>query len=146
MGSDNEALRNVDMDQYEIGTTLIRCAPRCTATASIWMLEAFTRFLEPEVPDPALDRDPQPGLAHPLAGPPATSRGLDRALQHHARAHRDFRRAPRFTGALYKASGWIQVGTTQGRGRYDRHTKRDQPRKDIWLQPLRKDWRRTLNR
>ena len=38
------------------------------------------------------------------------------------------------------------VGTTKGRGRYDRHTRRDQPKKDIWLRPLRKDWRRTLNR
>ena len=53
---------------------------------------------------------------------------------------------PRYTGAVYKASGWIPVGTTQGRGRYDRYTKRAQPRKDIWLRPLRKDWKRTLNR
>lgn len=52
----------------------------------------------------------------------------------------------RVTGALYKASGWSHVGTTQSRGRYDRHTKRDQPKKDIWLRPLRKDWKRTLNR
>ena len=29
---------------------------------------------------------------------------------------------------------------------YDRHTRRDQLKKDIWLRPLRKDWRRTLNR
>ena len=57
-----------------------------------------------------------------------------------------FVETPRFTGALYKASGWIHVGTTQGRGRYDRHTERDQPKKDIWLRPHRKDWRRTLNR
>ena len=57
-----------------------------------------------------------------------------------------FVETPRFTGALYKASGWTHVGTTQGRGRYDRHTRRDQPRKDVWLRPLRKDWRRTLNR
>ena len=57
-----------------------------------------------------------------------------------------FVETPRFTGALYKASGWIHVGTTQGRERYDRHTKRDQPKKDIWLRPLRKDWRRTLSR
>ena len=57
-----------------------------------------------------------------------------------------FVETPRFTGALYKASGWTHVGTTQGRGRYDRHTKRDQPKKDVWLRPLRRDWRRTLNR
>ena len=52
----------------------------------------------------------------------------------------------RFTGAIYKASGWINAETTERRGRYDRHMKRAPPRKDIWLQPLRKDWRRTLNR
>ncbi len=53
---------------------------------------------------------------------------------------------PRFNGGLYKASGWTHVGMTQGRGRYDRHTKRDQPKKAIWLRPLRKDWKRALNR
>ena len=45
---------------------------------------------------------------------------------------------PRYTGAVYKASGWIRVGTTQGRGRYDRYNQYDKPRKDIWLRPLRK--------
>ena len=29
---------------------------------------------------------------------------------------------------------------------YDRYSKRDQPKKDIWLRPLRRDWKRTLNR
>ena len=38
---------------------------------------------------------------------------------------------PRFTGALYKASGWTHVGTTHRCGRYDRHTRRDRPKKDI---------------
>ncbi len=57
-----------------------------------------------------------------------------------------FVETPRHTGAVYYASGWTHVGTTQGRGRYDRHTKRAQPKKDIWLRPLRKDWKRTLNR
>ena len=33
-----------------------------------------------------------------------------------------FVETPRHTGAVYNASGWIRVGTTQGRGRYDRHT------------------------
>ena len=57
-----------------------------------------------------------------------------------------FVETPRFTGAVYKASGWLHVGTTQGRGRYDRHKQYDKPKKDIWLRPLRKDWRRILNR
>ena len=46
------------------------------------------------VPHPALDHDSQPGLAVPLSGPPATTRGLHRAVQHGARAHRDLRRDP----------------------------------------------------
>ena len=41
-------------------------------------------------------------------------------------------------GAVYKASGWIRVGTTQGRGRYDGYNQYDKPRKDISLRPLRK--------
>jgi len=53
---------------------------------------------------------------------------------------------PRFNGGLYKASGWTHVGITQGRRRYDRHTKRDKPKKAIWLRPLGKDRKRALNR
>ena len=30
-----------------------------------------------------------------------------------------FVQTPRYTGAVYRASGWTRVGTTQGRGRYD---------------------------
>ena len=52
----------------------------------------------------------------------------------------------RYTGAVYRASGWTHVGTTQGRGRYDTHMKRAQPKKDVWLRPLRRDWQRALNR
>ena len=47
-----------------------------------------------------------------------------------------FVETPRFTGALYKASGWTCVGLTQGRGRYDRHKKYGEPKKAIWLRPL----------
>ena len=57
-----------------------------------------------------------------------------------------FVETPRYTGAVYRASGWLHVGTTQGRGRYDRDKLFDKPRKDIWLRPLRRDWKRTLNR
>ena len=57
-----------------------------------------------------------------------------------------FVETPRYTGVVYRASGWTRVGATQGRGRYDSNTKRAQPKKDIWLRPLRRDWRRTLNR
>ena len=37
-------------------------------------------------------------------------------------------------------------GAIKGRGRYDRDKLYDKPRKDIWLRPLRRDWKRTLNR
>ena len=49
-----------------------------------------------------------------------------------------FVETPRYTGAVYKASGWIRVGTTQGRGRYDRDRQYDKPKKDVWLRPLRR--------
>ena len=52
----------------------------------------------------------------------------------------------RYTGAVYRASGWIHVGATQGHGRYDRERKYEKPKKDVWLRPLRRDWKRTLNR
>ncbi len=57
-----------------------------------------------------------------------------------------FVEVPRFTGAVYKASGWIRVGTTLGRGRYDRKNEWAKFRKDIWLCPLRRDWKRTPSR
>ena len=57
-----------------------------------------------------------------------------------------FVETPRYTGAVYRASGWIHVGATQERGRYDRDRQHDKPKKDVWLRPLRRDWKRTLNR
>ncbi len=52
---------------------------------------------------------------------------------------------PPTSGITYKASGWIHVGATQGRGRYDTRKEFGKPIKAIWLCPLRKDWKRTLN-
>ena len=57
-----------------------------------------------------------------------------------------FVETPRYTGAVYRASGWVHVGSTQGRGRYDTLKLYDKPKKDIWLRPLTRHWRRTLNR
>jgi hypothetical protein len=50
----------------------------------------------------------------------------------------------KFHGTCYKASNWINVGNTQGRGKLDRFTKRNQPVKSIWLKPLSVDFRRQL--
>ena len=57
-----------------------------------------------------------------------------------------FVETPRFSGITYKASGWIHVGDTQGRGRYDTKWEFGKPIKAIWLCPLRKDWKRILNK
>ena len=50
----------------------------------------------------------------------------------------------RFTGGAYKASGWVHVGTTRGRGKYDTKNECAKPKKDIWLCPFRKNWKRKL--
>ncbi len=57
-----------------------------------------------------------------------------------------FVETPRYTGAVYRASGWTRVGTTKGRGRYDINNRHDKPIKDIWLRPLRRNWKAILNR
>ena len=49
---------------------------------------------QPAVPDIAVDRDPQPRLAHPGHRAPPPARGLGRPLQHNTRAHRNLRRDP----------------------------------------------------
>ena len=50
----------------------------------------------------------------------------------------------RFRGTCYRAANWIHVGQTQGRGKLDRKHQRAVPVKDIFLFPLRKDFRRRL--
>jgi len=55
-----------------------------------------------------------------------------------------FVETPRFHGTCYKAANWIGVGQTQGRGRMDRYSQNFLPRKDIYLYPLRPDFRQYL--
>lgn len=45
----------------------------------------------------------------------------------------------RFTGATYKASNWICVGKTKGRGRFDTKKECKVPVKQVWLFPLVKN-------
>ena len=56
-----------------------------------------------------------------------------------------FVETPRFAGTIYKAANWTCVGTTSGRGRYDTKHECALTKKNIWLQPLRRDWKRRLN-
>ena len=50
----------------------------------------------------------------------------------------------RFRGTCYKAANWIYVGKTKGRSRQDRHTNMKVPVKDIYLYPLRSNFKRIL--
>ncbi len=50
----------------------------------------------------------------------------------------------RFRGTSYRAANWIHVGRTQGRGKLDRHKRFELPVKDIFLYPLRRDFREHL--
>ena len=51
----------------------------------------------------------------------------------------------RFKGTCYKAANWIHVGTTTGRGRMDRKTKRQgKSPKEIYLYPLTSRFREAL--
>lgn len=51
---------------------------------------------------------------------------------------------PRFTGTCYKAANWICVGRTRGRGKWDTNNNSPLPKKDIWLYPLRHDFKDVL--
>jgi hypothetical protein len=50
----------------------------------------------------------------------------------------------RFRGIGYRAANWICLGLTSGRGHNARTHRRDQPRKELWVYPLAKDFRRRL--
>lgn len=52
----------------------------------------------------------------------------------------------RFAGTCYKASNWIHVGTTKGRGKLGPAGKQSVPIKDLWLYPLCRDFRIKLKR
>lgn len=52
--------------------------------------------------------------------------------------------ANRFSGACYKAAGWIFVGQTQGRGKLDRYHHNFLPIKNIFMYPVHPDFRQQL--
>lgn len=51
----------------------------------------------------------------------------------------------RFRGTAYRAANWLAVGATTGRTRQDRHKCIEAPVKDIYLYPLRGDFREVLH-
>jgi hypothetical protein len=50
----------------------------------------------------------------------------------------------RFRGTCYRAANWVHVGATRGRSRQDRTHSLQVPVKDIYLYPLRPDFRERL--
>jgi len=50
----------------------------------------------------------------------------------------------RFRGTCYRASNWLHLGKTAGRGKYDRFNERKEPVKDVYVYPLRRNFRRIL--
>jgi len=50
----------------------------------------------------------------------------------------------RFAGTSYRAANWHYLGATRGRGRQDRSHTAALPVKDIYVYPLRRDWRARL--
>ena len=51
---------------------------------------------------------------------------------------------PPYKGTSYKASNWIYLGETKGRGRNDRYTERLLTQKSIYVLPLQRDFRAIL--
>jgi hypothetical protein len=51
----------------------------------------------------------------------------------------------RFNATSYKAANWVHVGKTKGRGKLDRSHEHALPVKDVYLYPLRRDYRAVLN-
>jgi hypothetical protein len=50
----------------------------------------------------------------------------------------------RFTGTSYRATNWIHVGTTAGRGRQDSQHQAALPPKEMYVYPLHRRWRELL--
>jgi len=52
--------------------------------------------------------------------------------------------ARRYAGTSYRGANWIHLGLSQGRGKMDRHTRRELPAKDIYVYPLHRRARERL--
>ena len=50
----------------------------------------------------------------------------------------------RYTGTCYKAANWFKIGQTKGRSRQDRDRKLKVSVKDVFVYPLRRDFRQLL--
>jgi hypothetical protein len=87
-----------------------------------------------------------PHLASHLLGRVARRIAADwQALYHHpVYLLETFIDPARFAGTCYQAANWIRLGLTTGRGHNAPSGRCDQPRKELWVYPLRADFRRRL--
>jgi len=87
-----------------------------------------------------------PHLASFLLGQQARviARDWERVYGHPVVLLETFVDQERFRGICYRAANWVWVGETKGRGKYDRYNERTEPVKDVYVYPLRRDFRRLL--
>ena len=50
----------------------------------------------------------------------------------------------RFKGTCYKAANWVYLGDTKGRGRNDRNHEQKKAIKEIYVYPLKRDFKKFL--
>jgi hypothetical protein len=53
--------------------------------------------------------------------------------------------AERFSGTSYRAANWLWVVSTPARGKNDRDHQQNLPIKEVFLYPLKKEFREMLN-
>ena len=50
----------------------------------------------------------------------------------------------KYTGTVYRASNWIRLGMTTGRGKNDQTNKPNRSLKAVWCYPLCRDFRQVM--
>jgi hypothetical protein len=75
---------------------------------------------------------------------PRLSADWQRKYGHRLALVETFVEAQRFAGTAYRAANWVKVGQTTGRTRQDATRSIQRPVKDIYLYPLRPDFREAL--
>ena len=72
------------------------------------------------------------------------SRDWEQKYGHRITLVETFVERERFAGTSYKAANWVCLGSTTGRSRQDRYSTLRVPVKDVYVYPLRPDFRREL--
>ena len=87
-----------------------------------------------------------PGLAsHLLARvAPVVSADWEKLYQHPIYLLETFIDPERFRGSCYRAANWIYLGQTTGRGKADLTHRANRSLKQLWVYPVRKDFRQQL--